>query len=61
LVCFPQRAVTEAYGAYVRVIQSTAKNWYLVYKPDKKRTRKQIFITYLSPVHYNALKPMADK
>mmetsp|Transcript_25089 Transcript_25089/g.34575 ORF Transcript_25089/g.34575 Transcript_25089/m.34575 type:complete len:339 (-) Transcript_25089:57-1073(-) len=49
------RAVTDAYGTAIHVVQSTDENWYLVYRPDGKKTDKQIFLTYLSPVHYNAL------
>mmetsp|Transcript_17504 Transcript_17504/g.38147 ORF Transcript_17504/g.38147 Transcript_17504/m.38147 type:complete len:288 (+) Transcript_17504:263-1126(+) len=50
-------ALTDAYGTVVHVIQSTEKNWYLVYHPKKRKTRRQVFVTYLSPVHYNALAP----
>eukprot|EP00241_Pyramimonas_parkeae_P012305 CAMPEP_0114254480 /NCGR_PEP_ID=MMETSP0058-20121206/17000_1 /TAXON_ID=36894 /ORGANISM="Pyramimonas parkeae, CCMP726" /LENGTH=290 /DNA_ID=CAMNT_0001368699 /DNA_START=582 /DNA_END=1454 /DNA_ORIENTATION=- len=51
------RAVTDSFGTVVHVVQSTEENWYLVYEPDIKQTHKQVFLTYLSPVHYNALLP----
>ncbi|KAK3289288.1 hypothetical protein CYMTET_3276 [Cymbomonas tetramitiformis] len=49
------KAICDAYGVTIHVVQSTEDNWYLTYTPEEKKDPKQVFITYLSPVHYNAL------
>mmetsp|Transcript_12292 Transcript_12292/g.44822 ORF Transcript_12292/g.44822 Transcript_12292/m.44822 type:complete len:288 (-) Transcript_12292:2121-2984(-) len=51
------RACCDAYGLAIHVIQSTRENWHLLYEPEKKQSKKKIFVVYLAPVHYNALKP----
>jgi hypothetical protein len=65
------RAVIEAYNCEAHVITSEPANWYLVYQsetscidpsvaalPPKKsmpRPGKQVFLAYMSPVHYNSI------
>ncbi|CAL1129047.1 unnamed protein product [Cladocopium goreaui] len=65
------RAVVEAYGCIAHVVTSEPKNWHLVYEPentevdpaiavcpkgmDMPKPRKQIFLAYISPIHYNAI------
>mmetsp|Transcript_65811 Transcript_65811/g.174487 ORF Transcript_65811/g.174487 Transcript_65811/m.174487 type:complete len:242 (-) Transcript_65811:75-800(-) len=65
------RAVVEAYACVAHVLTSEQENWYLVYQPEEQtpdpavafvpkghrlpRKRKQIFLAYISPIHYNAL------
>jgi len=65
------RACIEAYNCEAHVITSEPANWYLVYHsesssvdpsvaacPPKKtmpRPGKQVFLAYLSPVHYNSI------
>ncbi|CAK9110415.1 unnamed protein product [Durusdinium trenchii] len=65
------RAVVEAYGCIAHVITSEPTNWHLVYEPessdmdsaiavcplgmDPPKARKQIFLAYISPIHYNAI------
>jgi len=65
------RAVVEAYGCVAHVVTSEPKNWHLVYEPENTdvdsaiaicpkgtempKSRKQIFLAYISPIHYNAI------
>jgi len=66
------RAAVEAFGCVAHVVTSEEQNWYLVYNPDnpvddamlarvcKRLPRpavgKEIFINYISPIHYNAVR-----
>ena len=64
------RAAVEAYGCCAHVLTTTPANWYLVYQPegepltslplpkdaDAPRRGKEIFISYISPIHYNAVQ-----
>jgi hypothetical protein len=36
-------------------VQSTANNWYLLYEPGAAKGKKEIFVSYISPVHYDAI------
>jgi hypothetical protein len=54
------KAISEAYRLVVHVVTSTEKNWYLKYEPDTVAQHdcaklKQAFVTYISPIHYNAI------
>ncbi|KAH8071628.1 thiol-dependent ubiquitin-specific protease [Aureococcus anophagefferens] len=65
------RAVVEAYGCVAHVLTSEAQNWYLVYTPESTDVDlaassvpenyqappqgKEVFLSYVSPVHYNAV------
>ena len=65
------RAVVEAYGCKARVVTSEPANWYLVYAPESgddrpappcparakrpPRPGKEVFLSYISPIHYNAV------
>ena len=49
------RAAVDALGMRVHVVQSTAQNWYLLYEPEEQKTKRSAFISYVSPVHYDAL------
>jgi len=65
------RAVIEAYNCEAHVITNEPANWYLVYqsetstidptvaacppKTSMPRPGKQVFLAYLSPVHYNSI------
>lgn len=65
------RACIEAYNCEAHIITSEPANWYLVYQsetssvdpavavcPPKKslpRPGKQVFLAYVSPVHYNSI------
>ena len=64
------RAAVEAYGCCAHVITSEPANWYLVYNPEGEplsnmplpkghaapRELKEVFVTYISPIHYNAIR-----
>jgi len=65
------RACVEAFGCVAHVVTSDTDNWYLVYTPESPpdeltklcrkhgltppRPKKEIFINYISPIHYNAI------
>lgn len=65
------RAVVDAYGCVAHVVTSEPANWYLKYEPEsgddrptppvprgvKKppRAGKEVFLSYISPIHYNAI------
>lgn len=58
------RACADAFGVRIHVVQSTKENWNLVYEPgeeaDADGGSKRLFLSYISPVHYNAIVP-ADR
>ena len=61
------RACSDAFQCVIHVVQSTAENWYLVYEPQteegdgrESRRRKRLFLTYVSPVHYNSFTREGD-
>mmetsp|Transcript_58242 Transcript_58242/g.154845 ORF Transcript_58242/g.154845 Transcript_58242/m.154845 type:complete len:148 (+) Transcript_58242:76-519(+) len=70
------RAVVEAYCCEAHVVTSEPANWYLVYSPETTEVNakvaavprgcalpqkgKQVFLSYISPVHYNAVVASAD-
>lgn len=49
------RAAVDALGMRIHVVQSTEQNWYLLYEPEEQKTKRSAFISYVSPVHYDAL------
>ena len=51
------RAFSDRYMACVHVVTSTAEHWHLSYEPlgGDVPAKKHVFLTYLSPVHYDAL------
>ena len=54
------RAVADALGCAVHVVTSNEANWYLQYTPtdEKQPVQKHLFLTYVAPVHYDALAPL---
>lgn len=53
------RAVADAFKVHVHLVTSTNENWYLVYRPsDPPDGAREIFLTYVAPIHYNAVEPM---
>lgn len=53
------KAACEAFGTDIHVVASTEGNWHLKYSPESAESRpgtKRIFVTYISPVHYNVLQ-----
>jgi len=49
------RAACDAFGCKIHVVQSTSANWHLVYEPERLATKRMVFISYISPVHYDAV------
>ena len=63
------RAAVEAYACVAHVISSAPQNWYLVYSPegeagaalllprgvDPPPQGKDVFLSYVSPIHYNSV------
>jgi len=49
------KAVSDAYGVDIHVVQSTPDNWYLHYDPEIRKVQKSLFVTYISPIHYNSI------
>ena len=54
------RAAVEAFGIRIHVLTSTEENWLLQYSPIAgfKNGSRQVFLTYVAPVHYNTIEPM---
>jgi len=54
------RACAEAFGVRVHVVSSTEENWHLVYEPEGGvgPAARQLFLTYVSPIHYNSVAPL---
>ncbi|KAK9806216.1 hypothetical protein WJX72_005737 [[Myrmecia] bisecta] len=50
------RAISDSYGIVVNVITSDQHNWFMRYKPDTLQLSLEIFLTYIAPVHYNAIR-----
>ena len=52
------RAFADAYQAVVHVVTSTEEHYYLKYDsppPPTAAVQKHVFLTYISPVHYDSL------
>lgn len=55
------RAACDAYGVIIFVVTSEAQNWFLTYEPKEVNDEAgEIFLTYVSPIHYNAIKRKAS-
>lgn len=52
----PQRAVSDSFGIVVRVVTSDLENWYLTYEPQCCKMDREIFLTYIAPIHYNSIR-----
>eukprot|EP00798_Chlamydomonas_sp_ICE-L_P003212 gene3212-13229_t len=50
------RALSDSYGVIIRCITSDVSNWYLTYEPTEARMDREIFVTYIAPIHYNAIR-----
>ena len=62
------KAAVDRLGVRIHVVTSNADNWHLVYTPETTQVaplprempfeyRRLLFLTYISPVHYNSLIP----
>lgn len=50
------RAACEALAVVVNVVSSDDANWFLRYLPRTCRPQHEIFVTYIAPLHYNAIR-----
>lgn len=50
------RAVCDCFGVVINVVTSESTNWYLKYEPPEVKVPQEVFLTYISPVHYNSLR-----
>ncbi|KAK9826434.1 hypothetical protein WJX81_005249 [Elliptochloris bilobata] len=50
------RAVSNAYGVIVNVVTSDQHNWFQRYKPEQVMAPREVFLTYIAPVHYNGIR-----
>ncbi|KAL6756630.1 hypothetical protein V8C86DRAFT_2644201 [Haematococcus lacustris] len=50
------RAACDAFGVLTHVVTSDAQNWYLKYQPANLKSDKEMFLTYIAPIHYNAIR-----
>jgi hypothetical protein len=50
------RAACESYGVVVNVVSSDASHWFVRYVPSHTAAQRELFLAYVAPVHYNALR-----
>ncbi|EFJ51144.1 hypothetical protein VOLCADRAFT_116495, partial [Volvox carteri f. nagariensis] len=50
------RAVCDSFGLTVHVVTSEEDHWYLTYEPECRKLDREIFLTYIAPIHYNSIK-----
>ena len=52
-----QRAICEAYGIIINVITSDQQHWFMRYEPEAQpKINVEVFVTYIAPIHYNAVR-----
>lgn len=51
------RAVSDALKVKIHVLSSTQENWYMCYEPMGVQPVRDLFLTYISPIHYNIVRP----
>lgn len=52
-----QRAICEAYGIIINVITSDQQHWFMRYEPEvQPKINVEVFVTYIAPIHYNAVR-----
>ena len=55
-----QRAICEAYGIVINVITSDQHHWFMRYEPEAQPKKSvEVFVTYIAPIHYNAVRCVA--
>ncbi|GLI69337.1 hypothetical protein VaNZ11_013923 [Volvox africanus] len=52
----PQRAMCDSFGLTVHVVTSEEDHWYLTYEPKIRKLDREIFLTYIAPIHYNSIR-----
>eukprot|EP00667_Euglena_gracilis_P017573 EG_transcript_18558 len=56
------RACADAFGVVVHVVMSAATPWYRTWEPTEAPSpARHVVLSYLSPVHYNALMPASPQ
>ncbi|GIL48474.1 hypothetical protein Vafri_4989 [Volvox africanus] len=50
------RAVCDSFGLTVHVVTSEEDHWYLTYEPENRKLNREIFLTYIAPIHYNSIR-----
>ncbi|KAK9863774.1 hypothetical protein WJX84_009732 [Apatococcus fuscideae] len=50
------RGICNHYGVVINCLTSNQQNWFLRYEPDELKVALEIFLTYIAPVHYNAIR-----
>lgn len=50
------RAACDWFGARICLITSEESNWFIQYEPRQLRSSRELFLAYISPIHYNALR-----
>ena len=50
------RAACDLYGAVIRCITSEQENWYISYRPQVSKVARELFLAYISPIHYNTVQ-----
>ena len=53
------RAASEAYGIVVNVVTSDSENWFLRYIPEHTLVQREVFLSYIAPIHYNGIRKLA--
>lgn len=48
-------------GVILHIVTSNEANWYLTYNPEETKTPKQVFISYIAPIHYNSVITMDER
>lgn len=51
------RAIADAFRVKIHVVTSEEENWYLQYSPKEQLPVRELFLMYMSPIHYNTLAP----
>jgi len=56
------RAAADVFRVRIHLVTSTSENWYLTYQPcgGLPHGARELFLTYLAPVHYNIVQPICD-
>lgn len=52
------RAAADAFGVRIHVITTEKENFLLHYEPERQKSDRILFLSYISPVHYNSVAPL---
>ena len=52
------KAVCMAFGVDVTVITSESSHYLLEYTPEQRKLDRSLFVSYISPIHYNTVALM---